>query len=135
MPPKRGRILLRNILGTKLQPCSLPGGKSTGFFRTGTCVTSPEDTGTHVICAVMTNAFLRYTRTQGNDLITPHGPGFPGLVAGDRWCVCALRWRQAFQANPAFAPPILPEATSILATKFVPLDILLQYSIRQSQLR
>ena len=127
---KRRNLL--NILGTKLQPCSLPSGKRTGFFRTGTCVTSPEDRGTHVICAIMTDAFLQFTRSRGNDLITP-GPGFPGLQQGDRWCVCALRWKEAYDANPAYAPPLVAEATSRLATRFIPLNILLQHAISQKK--
>lgn len=125
----QAKSTLKNILGTQLQPCSLPGGKRTGYFRTGTCVTSPEDRGTHVICAIMTDAFLNYTKSQGNDLRTPQLPGFPGLVAGDRWCVCALRWRQAFRANPAFAPPIVAAATSELATRFIPSPILRYFSV------
>lgn len=82
----------------------------TGFFRNGCCDTGPEDTGIHTVCAVMTDAFLVYSRLAGNDLSTPHPEwGFPGLRAGDRWCLCAGRWREALDAG--VAPPVVLAAT------------------------
>lgn len=110
-----------NLLGTKLKPCSTTNGKTTGFYRTGTCTTGPDDTGTHVVCAVMTDDFLQFTKTQGNDLITP------GLVAGDRWCLCALRWYEAYRAG--HAPPLLGASTNRLATRFVPRALLLKHLV------
>ena len=86
-----------NILGTALVPCC-PTGKVTGFYRDGNCVTGPTDKGTHVVCGIMDDDFLEFTNSKGNDLITPIGtkPGsFPGLVAGDKWCLCILRWLEA----------------------------------------
>lgn len=116
-----------NLLGTKLKPCSTTTGKMTGFYRTGTCTTGPDDTGTHVVCAVMTDNFLQFTKTQGNDLITPNPPFFPGLVAGDRWCLCALRWYEAYKAG--HAPPLLGASTNRVATRFVPRAVLLKHLV------
>ena len=114
-----------NILGTPLIPCC-PTGKVTGFYRDGNCVTGPTDTGTHVVCAVMDDDFLQYTKSQGNDLITPNLPSFPGLVAGDKWCICILRWLEAYNAGKA--PKIIPESTNEAALKYTSKDILLQYA-------
>ena len=76
----------------------------TGFYRNGRCDTGPEDRGTHVVCAEMTEAFLSFTKKQGNDLSTPHPAfDFPGLSPGDRWCLCAGRWKEAYEAG--VAPP------------------------------
>ena len=98
----------RNVLGGVLAPCST--SPRTGFFRDGCCNTGPEDLGLHVVCAQVTAAFLEFARSQGNDLITPMPEfGFPGLSPGDRWCVCAATWRQAFEAG--VAPPVLLAAT------------------------
>jgi len=116
-----------NLLGTKLKPCSSKTGKTTEFYRTGCCTTGPDDTGTHVVCAVVTDDFLQFTKSQGNDLITPNPPFFPGLVAGDRWCLCALRWYEAYKAG--HAPPLLGASTNRVATRFVPLRILLKHLV------
>ena len=98
----------KNILGTELQLCCTD--PMTGFFRDGYCNTNQMDEGTHVVCAVMTDAFLEFTRSRGNDLSTPRPEyKFPGLKAGDCWCLCALRWKEAHQAG--VAPAIKPEAT------------------------
>jgi len=98
----------KNVLGTPLQACSTD--PLAGFYRTGRCETGPEDRGTHVVCAEMTQAFLRFTKAQGNDLITPRPEwNFPGLEPGDRWCLCAARWLEAMEAG--VAPPVVLAAT------------------------
>lgn len=97
-----------NVLGTRLEECSID--PLTGFYRDGACHTGPEDMGTHVVCARMTDEFLAFTASRGNDLSTPNPQyGFPGLKAGDRWCLCALRWREAAEAG--VAPPVYLVAT------------------------
>lgn len=97
-----------NVLGEPLEPCST--SPMTGFFRDGCCNTSSEDRGSHTVCAVVTDEFLDFSRSRGNDLTTPMpGFGFPGLKAGDRWCLCAPRWQEAFSAGRA--PRVLLKAT------------------------
>ncbi len=97
-----------NVLGGRLEPCSY--GPVTGFFRNGCCNTSPEDVGSHTVCAVMTAGFLAYSRAAGNDLSTPLPQyGFPGLKPGDRWCLVAPRWQQALEAG--HAPAVVLRAT------------------------
>jgi len=117
----------RNILGTPLVPCCVTPGKVTGFFRDGMCSTGYDDTGTHVVCAVVDDDFLQFTKSKGNDLITPRQPGFPGLVRGDKWCVCALRWREAFENGKA--PKIIPESTNEIALKYISKDVLLRFTV------
>lgn len=98
----------RNVLGGPLQMCSTK--PITGFFRDGCCNTAPSDAGSHTVCAVMTAAFLAFSKSVGNDLSTPMAEfGFPGLKAGDRWCLCAPRWQQAFEAGKA--PQVVLAAT------------------------
>jgi len=98
----------KNVLGGRLEPCST--SPRTGFYRDGCCNTGPEDVGLHVVCAQMTDDFLAFSAEQGNDLSTPAPEhGFPGLRAGDRWCLCASRWREAFDAG--MAPPVVLSAT------------------------
>jgi hypothetical protein len=99
----------RNVLGAPLEPCST--APETGFLRDGNCRHLDRDPGRHEVCAVMTQAFLEYSRQQGNDLITPRPEfDFPGLHPGDRWCVCLPRWIEARGAD--CAPPVVLEATS-----------------------
>tara|TARA_S200000501_G_C20577425_1_gene635679 strand:- start:13 stop:384 length:372 start_codon:yes stop_codon:yes gene_type:complete len=98
----------KNILGTELQSCC--ADPITGFFRDGYCRTNKMDHGTHVICAVVTDEFLEFTKSKGNDLSTPRPEyQFPGLKAGDGWCLCAMRWKEAHDAG--VAPPLKPEST------------------------
>jgi uncharacterized protein (DUF2237 family) len=112
-----------NILGEPIKTCSKD--PMTGFLRDGSCTTTKEDFGSHSVCAVMTDEFLEYSRKQGNDLITPMPQyNFPGLKAGDRWCVCASRWKEAYDAG--CAPYVNVHATSMLATRIVPKEILLE---------
>ena len=101
-----------NVLGAPLQPC--PSAHQTGFYRDGFCNTGADDAGLHVVCARVTDDFLSYSRSQGNDLVTPRG-GFPGLRPGDGWCLCARRWQEAFEAG--VAPPVVLESTHQAALK------------------
>ena len=88
----------RNVLGDRLDICSMT--PKTGFLRDGCCNTGPEDVGSHTVCAVMTAEFLEFSKSRGNDLSTPMPQfGFPGLRPGDRWCLCAPRWREALEAG------------------------------------
>jgi uncharacterized protein len=98
----------KNVLGTDLQPCGTD--PVTGFYRTGCCDTGPDDAGVHTVCAVVTEEFLEFSRSVGNDLSTPMPAyGFAGLQPGDRWCLCASRWQEAFEAG--VAPPVVLDAT------------------------
>jgi uncharacterized protein (DUF2237 family) len=116
----------RNVLGGSLVPCSTE--PLTGFFRDGCCNTGPDDVGLHVVCARVTRAFLEFARKQGNDLVTPAPHyGFPGLKPGDRWCVCAGTWRQAYEAG--LAPPVVLAATHEETLAVVPLDLLKQLAV------
>ena len=117
MPVSRDGAL--NVKGGALAPCS--NEPLTGFYRNGCCDTGPDDMGMHTVCAVMTEAFLVYSKLAGNDLSTPRPDlGFPGLRAGDRWCLCVGRWREALAAG--VAPPVVLEATHEEALAVVPLD-------------
>jgi uncharacterized protein (DUF2237 family) len=108
----------KNVLGTDLEPCSVD--PMTGFYRDGCCNTGAGDTGVHTVCVVMTNGFLEFSKSRGNDLSTPNPMfGFPGLTAGDRWCLCAQRWQEAFEAG--VAPQVVLEATHIFTIEFVDL--------------
>ncbi len=105
-----------NVLGGELQTCST--APMTGFYRDGCCATGPEDLGTHVVCAQVTAEFLAFTASRGNDLSTPRPHyDFPGLKPGDRWCLCALRWREALAAG--VAPPVVLAATNAIALHYV----------------
>ncbi len=116
----------RNVLGTDLEICC--GSPMTGWFRNGKCETEPKDRGVHVVCAEMTDEFLEFSRSRGNDLITPAPRfGFPGLKAGDRWCLCASRWKEAFDAG--VAPPIVLQSTEESALQYVSLNELKQYAL------
>ena len=114
--PKAAQAL--NVLGTALVPCSYD--PLTGYFRDGCCNTDEDDTGTHVICARVTQAFLTYSLQQGNDLITPRPEHrFAGLKPDDRWCLCALRWKEALKAG--VAPPVVLASTHARVLDFVTL--------------
>ena len=114
-----------NVLGQPLVPCSFE--PLTGFFRDGCCKTNEEDIGSHLVCAIVTQDFLQFSLSKGNDLITPRPEyQFPGLVAGDQWCLCLNRWLEAVQAE--CAPRIKLESTNIKALELVSLDFLKQYS-------
>jgi len=116
----------KNVLGGPLAVCS--SAPRTGFFRDGRCNTGADDVGIHVICARMTREFLEFERQRGNDLVTPMPAAqFPGLSPGDRWCVCAGRWREAFDAG--VAPPVVLEATHEEALAIVPLADLRRHAL------
>lgn len=115
-----------NVLGGPLQPCSIR--PMTGFYRNGCCDTGPEDRGSHTVCVVLTDEFLAMSRYLGNDLTTPRPEfGFPGLVAGDRWCLCAGRFLQA--AQEFAAPKVVLESTHRRALDIVPLALLQAHSV------
>ncbi len=109
----------RNVLGQPLVACSFE--PLTGFYRDGCCKTGPQDIGKHLVCAVMTDSFLSFSKKRGNDLSTPRPEwGFPGLVAGDQWCLCVDRWKEALEAG--VAPHIKLESTHLQALQYVSLD-------------
>lgn len=119
----------RNLLGLPIEPCST--APMTGYFRTGCCETDDTDVGRHVVCAQMTAEFLAFSQRRGNDLSTPRG-GFPGLRPGDRWCLCAARWKEAFDAG--VAPPVILAATHEAATEVVPREALLRHALDSQSL-
>lgn len=114
-----------NVFGEELMSCSEE--PLTGFFRDGCCNTSEEDLGSHTVCVEVTDAFLEYSRFRGNDLSTPMPEhGFPGLQAGDCWCLCAARWLEAQQQE--MAPRVFLQRTHLKALEVVPLELLRQYA-------
>ena len=116
----------RNVLGGELIPCSLD--PLTGFYRNGCCETGPHDLGLHTVCAVMTEAFLAYSKAAGNDLSTPQPAfGFPGLQPGDRWCLCAPRWKEALDVG--MAPLLVLESTHEETLAIVPLGVLKDFAV------
>jgi hypothetical protein len=118
-------MVARNVLGSELIPCS--HDPLTGYFRDGCCNTDASDRGSHVVCAVVTDEFLEYSKSRGNDLSTPRPEyRFPGLKDGDRWCLCAMRWREAL--SEGIAPDVVLECTHEKALDFVSLDHLLAHA-------
>ena len=118
-----------NVLGGVLSVCGRQ--PMTGFFRDGCCATGPSDIGSHTVCAVLTDAFLSFTASHGNDLSSPRpGFNFPGLRAGDRWCLCVSRWAEALRAG--VAPPVVLEATHEGALKRVTLSDLRAHAVRRA---
>ncbi len=116
----------KNVLGTELEECSLD--PLTGFYRDGCCNTGAEDLGLHTVCAEMTDEFLAFSKARGNDLSTPNEMyEFPGLKAGDRWCLCVLRWKEAFEAN--MAPKVVLAATHMSVLEFVNLEDLQRFAV------
>ena len=118
-----------NVLGTRLQPCC--SDPMTGFYRDGTCRTGPQDYGVHTVCAVMTEEFLSYTSSCGNDLVTPNPTyHFPGLKPGDRWCLCAERWKEAVEAG--VAPPIILASTHEKTLEYIDIDVLKNHNFEST---
>jgi uncharacterized protein (DUF2237 family) len=116
----------RNVLGGDLEECGTD--PVTGFFRDGCCNTGPEDQGSHTVCAVVTGEFLQHQREIGNDLATPRPElGFPGLRPGDRWCVCASRWLQSYEAG--VASPVILASTHERALDVIPLEALRENAV------
>lgn len=115
----------KNVLGQRLELCC--SSPRTGFYRDGFCNTGPQDFGAHVVCAQVTAEFLEYTRARGNDLSTPRPEfQFPGLKPGDRWCLCASRWKEAI--SDGVAPPVVLSATHANALETIPLELLQEYA-------
>jgi uncharacterized protein (DUF2237 family) len=114
----------KNVLGTDLQSCCTD--PMTGFFRDGQCRIAADDFGLHIVCAVMTDEFLAFSRERGNDLSMPTNH-FPGLKPGDRWCLCVERWKEAFEAG--VTPPVVLEATHMSTVEFVSLDDLRTHAV------
>ena len=116
----------RNVHGGDLEPCGTD--PVTGFYRDGSCTCGPEDVGLHAVCAVMTAEFLAHQQAVGNDLLRPRPEyGFPGLRPGDRWCVVAVRWRQAYEDGAA--PPVVLAATHERALEVLPLEWLDEHAV------
>lgn len=118
--------MITNVLGTALQCCCRK--PMTGFYRDGYCRTGPEDRGLHTVCVQVTSGFLEFSRQRGNDLSTPRPEfSFPGLVEGNRWCLCVERWREALVAG--CAPPVILEACHSSVVEFVDLEDLEAHAI------
>lgn len=118
----------RNVLGQPLLPCCFD--PMTGFYRDGHCNTGPQDEGAHTVCAQMTEEFLAFSVAKGNDLVTPRPDwGFPGLKPGDFWCLCALRWLEAFEAG--VGPPVKLSATHEATLKFVDIEYLKSHALEE----
>jgi uncharacterized protein (DUF2237 family) len=115
-----------NVIGTPLKVCSID--PLTGYSRSGSCSYNIADEGTHLICGVVNNEFLRFTRTKGNDLISS-SRGFPGLKNGDKWCLCVFRWIEAYEYDPSIAPRIVPESTHMKTLSYIPMRVLEKYFI------
>ena len=121
-----GGNVQKNVLGGALETCSI--NPMTGFYRTGCCETGPDDLGSHTVCIVATAEFLEFSKSHGNDLSTPIEPfGFPGLKPGDRWCLCAPRWQEAFEAGKA--PRVVLRATQQGALEYCGLADLKRFAI------
>ena len=115
-----------NVFGEPLETCS--ERPMTGFFRDGCCNTGQEDTGSHTVCVEATREFLEYSRFRGNDLSTPMPRyGFPGVRSGDRWCLCAARWLEAY--NSGMAPKVYLKRTHQRALEIVPLELLRKFAL------
>ena len=118
--------MAKNVMGTELEVCSL--SPRTGFYRDGCCHTGQQDVGLHLVCIESTTDFLEFSKSVGNDLSTPNEMyDFPGLVEGDRWCLCALRWKEALQAGKA--PKVNLKATHISILEFVDLEDLQRHAL------
>ncbi|WP_370623394.1 DUF2237 family protein [cf. Phormidesmis sp. LEGE 11477] len=120
------KVKAENVIGGPLESCCT--SPMTGFYRDGSCHTGPQDRGVHVVCAQLTDAFLRYTKAQGNDLSAPQPLyNFPGLKPGDKWCLCAARWKEAM--DDGVAPPVVLASTHKAALQHVSLEDLKAHSV------
>ncbi len=120
---------IKNIFGEPLQTCCT--APMTGFFRDGLCKTDASDHGTHTVCAIVTEEFLTFSKSMGNDLSTPRPQWqFPGLKPGDKWCLCASRWKEAFLAG--VAPKVILEATHEKTLEYISIDDLIAHAERKS---
>lgn len=124
---RSGRVPGINVLGGPLEPCSAK--PLTGFYRDGCCNTGREDAGVHTVCVVMTAEFLAFSKSAGNDLSTPMPQyGFAGLKPGDRWCLCAARWKEALDAGRA--PQVVLESTHAVTLQIVSLEELKKHAVK-----
>jgi uncharacterized protein (DUF2237 family) len=114
----------KNVLGGPLECCCTD--PVTGFARDGYCKVTSSDYGVHAVCAQVTEEFLEFTKTRGNDLSTPRPPGFPGLKPGDKWCLCASRWKEAYENG--VAPKVVLASTDAKALEYIPLEVLQQHA-------
>lgn len=125
---EESRPRARNVLGGTLAACSYE--PRTGFYRDGCCNVGPDDAGVHAVCAEMTEEFLAFSAARGNDLSTPAPHfGFPGLVPGDRWCLCLERWIEAYRAG--MAPRVVLAATHEIVLRRVPLEVLRRFALEE----
>lgn len=116
----------KNVFGEELETCST--SPMTGFYRDGCCGTGPEDIGMHVVCTEVTTEFLEFSKSRGNDLSTPNPEfGFPGLKPGDRWCVCALRWKEAM--DNGYASPVVLASTNESVLEVISLEDLKKHAL------
>ena len=116
---------MKNVLGTDLKSCSQ--NPKTGYFRDGFCRTNKKDQGKHVVASIMTDEFLIFSKSKGNDLSTPNPVyGFPGLKKGNKWCLCAIRWQEAYKEG--YAPKVILEATHEKALDYIKLESLIEMS-------
>ena len=116
---------MKNVLGTDLKSCSQ--NPKTGFFRDGFCRTNEKDQGKHVVASIMTDEFLIFSKSKGNDLSTPNPVyNFPGLKKGNKWCLCAIRWQEAYKEG--YAPKVILEATHEKALVYIKLESLIEMS-------
>lgn len=121
----------QNVFGQKLEDCS--HAPKTGYFRDGCCRTDENDHGSHTVCVMVTDEFLHFSLLNGNDLTTPRPEfSFAGLNAGDRWCLCAARWLEAYYANAA--PNVVLEATNEKSLDTIPLNVLVKFAIKEKKL-
>ena len=120
--------IVNNIFGDEIEACCYD--PMTGYFRDGFCNTDEHDHGSHVVCAVMTDDFLEFSKSKGNDLSTPRPEfNFPGLKEGDRWCLCALRWKEAYDAG--VAPKVFLESCHLNSLNFVTKEQLAEYAVNR----
>ncbi len=119
----------RNVFGEPLKDCGQE--PLAGFYRNGCCDSGKEDRGDHMICAIMTDEFLHFSKSRGNDLMTPVPQfNFPGLKRGDTWCLCVNRWKEAYEIG--LAPPVVLEATNELALEVVSMEVLLEHAFKEN---
>ena len=119
----------KNVFGERLIQCS--ADPLTGYYRDGCCNTGPQDRGRHLVCAIMTEEFLQFSKAAGNDLSTPMPRyNFPGLNPGDRWCLCALRWKEAYDAGKA--PKVVMQATHEKVLQYVEMDHLIEFAFKEN---
>lgn len=122
--------MAKNVFGEELIPCCY--NPVTGYFRDGFCRTDESDRGSHVVCAIITNEFLEFSKQAGNDLSTPRPVfSFPGLKAGDQWCLCALRWKEAYENGKA--PMVILEASAEEALRYVEIGQLIEFAYKRAE--